>query len=210
LFGVFKYVIPKILIMLFISIASNAASAHMADSLARCATEDSDKVRLMCYDSLATKAGIKEPEAEVVSDPGKWNVYEEKSPIDDSRNVHLFVMSNETVKSGYNTVKPSLHIRCSENKTNVFLNWGLYLGLEKTKMLTRFDKEKATMSSWSISTNNEAAFVRGNDIEFAKKVMKHQKLLVQVTPFGENSVMTTFNISGLSEAIKPLREACHW
>lgn len=200
----------KTLIMLFVLMVSNNVSAHMVDSLAKCATETSDETRLICYDSLATKIGIKKPEAKVVSDPGKWNVHEEKSPIDDSFNVHLFVMSNKTVKSGYNTVKPSLHIRCSENETNVFLNWGLYLGLEKTKMLTRFDKEKATMSSWSISTNNEAVFVQGNDIEFAKKIMKHQKLLVKVTPFGGNSVMTTFDISGLSEAIKPLREACHW
>ncbi|MDD9869058.1 MAG: type VI secretion system-associated protein TagO [Gammaproteobacteria bacterium] len=200
----------KILIMLFISIVSNNVSAHMADSLAKCATEASDKVRLICYDSLVTKIGMKKPKTKMISGPGKWNVHEEKSQIDDSLNVHLFVISNETVSSGYNTVKPSLHIRCSENKTSVFLNWGLYLGLEKTKMLSRFDKEKATVSSWSISTNNEAVFVRGSDIEFAKKIMKHQKLLVKVTPFGENSVMATFDISGLSEAIKPLREACHW
>lgn len=200
----------KILVMLFISMVSNNVSAHMADSLAKCATEVFAEARLTCYDSLATKTGIKKPEAKVVSALGKWNVREEKSPIDDSLNVHLFVTSNETVRSGYSTVKPSLHIRCSENETNVFLNWGLYLGLEKTKMLTRFDKEKATMSSWSISTNNEAVFVRGNDIEFAKKVMKHQKLLVKVTPFGENPIVATFDISGLSEAIKPLREACHW
>jgi len=40
--------------------------------------------------------------------------------------------------------------------------------------------------------------------------MKHDNFLTQITPYGENPVMATFDIQGLKEAIKPLRKACGW
>ncbi len=178
--------------------------------IAKCATKDSDAARLVCYDSLAARLGVERPKSKISTGVGKWKVREDRSPIDDSVNVYLSITAAETVRSGYNTVRPSLYIRCAENKTNVFLTWDLYLGLDSTTMLTRFDKQKATTSKWSISTDNKAVFVRGSDIDFARKLMNHNKLLTQITPYGESPVMATFEISGLQEAIKPLREACHW
>ena len=77
-------------------------------------------------------------------------------------------------------------------------------------MLIRLDKQKSKTRSWSISTDNKAVFVRGSDISFAKELMKHDKLLTQVTPYGESPVMATFDIRGLTEAIKPLRKTCNW
>jgi type VI secretion system protein VasI len=35
-------------------------------------------------------------------------------------------------------------------------------------------------------------------------------MIVRITPFGENPFTATFNISGLEEAIVPLRQACKW
>ena len=85
-----------------------------------------------------------------------------------------------------------------------------YLGLDETRMLTRLDKQKSKTKLWSISTDNKAVFVRGSDIGFTKELMKHDKLLTQITPYGESPVMATFDIRGLTEAIKPLRKTCHW
>jgi type VI secretion system protein VasI len=186
------------------------AFADEKTEIAKCAANKSDAERLICFDALAKTLGVDQPKTKVTTGIGKWNLQEDKSPIDDTVNVYLSIISNEPVSSGYNTVKPSLFIRCSEGKTNVFLNWGLYLGLDETKMLTRFDKEKAETSSWSISTDNKAIFFQGKDIEFAKKLMQHETLLTQITPYGQSPVMATFEISGLKEAIIPLREACKW
>lgn len=198
-----------VLITIFFFIATGSAYSSEKQEIAKCAAKQSDAARLICYDQLARSLGVDKPKT-TVQGKGDWNIRVDHSPIDDSRNVYLSVDSQETVLSGYNAVRPSLFIRCAENTTNVFVNWGLYLGLDSTRMLTRFDDAKATTNKWSISTDNKTVFVRGSDIAFTKKMMNYNKLLVQITPYGESPVMATFNIRGLSGAIKPLREACHW
>ncbi len=184
--------------------------ADQTKDIAVCASKSSDAVRLICYDSLAIKLGVDKPKTKITTGKGHWKVRDDKSQIDDSVNVTLSLSSNKKVHSGYKSVQPRLYVRCSENKTNVFLTWDLYLGLKQTNMLTRFDKLKASTSSWSLSTDNKAVFVKGSNINFAQKLMKHKKLLVQITPYNKNPVMATFDISGLKEAIQPLREACKW
>ncbi|SOC51452.1 type VI secretion system protein VasI [Chromohalobacter canadensis] len=201
----------RILIAITITLAFHpAAYADQKREIAKCAEKESDAARLICYDKLAESLGVDEPVTTSTKGSGEWSVTTRRSLIDDSTNVYLSVQSEETVRSGYNTVRPSLHVRCKENTTNVFLTWNLYLGLDETRMLTRFDKAKATTKTWSISTDNKAVFVRGSDIGFAKRMMRHEKLLTQITPYGESPVVATFKIGGLSEAIKPLRNACHW
>lgn len=200
----------KVIWLIALTTTSSVALADTKQDIAKCAAASADATRLVCYDAVARKLGVDKPSSTTVTGNGRWSVRSEKSPIDDSVNVYLSVQSEELVRSGYNTVRPSLFIRCSENKTNVFLDWGLYLGLDSTPMLTRFDSDNATTETWSISTDNKAVFVRRGDITFAKKMMNHNKLLTQITPYGESPVMATFPISGLSEAIKPLRQACGW
>lgn len=200
----------KAILFIACATASSMALADTKQDIAKCAATSADAARLVCYDAIARRLGVDKPSSTTISGSGKWSIRSDKSPIDDSVNVYLSIQSKEPVRSGYNTVRPSLFIRCSENKTNVFLNWGLYLGLDSTRMLTRFDSENATTETWSISTDNKAVFVRGSDITFAKKMMSHDKLLTQITPYGESPVMATFPIAGLSEAIKPLRQACNW
>lgn len=200
----------KALLIIACAAASSVVLADTKQDIARCAATPADAARLVCYDAVARALGVDRPSSTTTTGIGKWSVRSDRSPIDDSVNVYLSVESDEPVRSGYNTVRPSPFIRCSENQTNVFLNWGLYLGLDSTQMLTRFDSEEATTETWSISTDNKAVFVRGSDIGFAKKMMGYEKLLAQITPYGESPVMATFPIAGLSEAIKPLRQACNW
>jgi len=189
---------------------SSVAFAGTQTEVAKCAAKGSDASRLICYDNLAKSLGVDKPKTKISTGKGKWIVREDKSAIDDTINVYLSISSNKPIRSGYNTVRPTLYVRCAENKTNIFLTWNLYLGIDETTMLTRFDKQKANTRSWSISTDNKAVFIRGSDINFAKQLMKHDKLLTQITPYSESPVMATFDIRGLSEAIKPLRKACRW
>lgn len=141
---------------------------------------------------------------------GNWYVSAKKSQIDDSEKVTLILQADEPVKTSFSKVTPLLFVRCSEAKTNVYVSWDIYLGLEQTEMLIRFDRAPAQTKTWSISTDSKAVFVRGGDVNFAKKMMHHGKLLAQITPYGESPVTAVFNIEGLKEAIKPLRRACSW
>jgi len=89
---------------------------------------------------------------------------------------------------------------------------GVYLGLNSTYVTHRIDKAASKQTKWSLSTKNEhTGKWNGNtSIPFIKSLFGKSNLLMQVTPYGENSVMTTFDISGLESAIKPLRAQCSW
>ena len=108
------------------------------------------------------------------------------------------------------TSTPVLFITCREKKTELFINWDVYLGLGETSMLHRLDKQKAVTKVWDISGNTKAVFYRGRIIDFIKSLEKSGKMLAQITPYNENSATTTFDLKGLSEAIKPLQKSCGW
>lgn len=187
-----------------------ATAANEKTEIAKCAAQAADAARLICYDTLAKNLGVDKPKTTSGKGAGKWQVSVEKSPIDDSTNVYMRVQAEAPVGTGYKRAHPSLFIRCMENNTSSFINWGMFLGTDETRVLTRLDSNAAAERNWSISTDRKAVFRPGDNVAWAQELMRYKKLLVQVTPYGESPVMATFDLTGLSEAIKPLREACHW
>jgi type VI secretion system protein VasI len=196
-----------------LTIISVPASADITADIARCAAIESPAERLACYDALAKRLGLEGGKKVSTSDApgvGKWRTSTETSPIDDSRNVYLRLDAEESIPSMLGTVRPTLYIRCKENRTELYISWGVYLGLDTTTLLTRLDSEKAKSATWHLSTDNEATFYPGSPISFIRNLLQHNTLLVQVTPYGESPVMVTFDLRGLEEAVKPLQEACNW
>ncbi|MCF7486709.1 type VI secretion system-associated protein TagO [Vibrio sp. A2-1] len=181
--------------------------------IAVCAAETSSVQRLACFDSLSNRIGVATPKVSVQKSSGKWKKQEEVSPLDDSTNIYIRVSGNETIPNRYNKlVTPELVIRCKENTTALSVWWGTYLGLNSTYVTYRVDKLKPKKTKWSLSTKNEhiGKWSGSSSIPFIKQLLGKEKLLMQLTPYGENSVMTTFDISGIEEAIKPLRKQCKW
>lgn len=76
----------------------------------------------------------------------------------------------------------------------------------------RLDDAPARTKGFTESTNNRSLGLwRGNQaIPFAKEMLDHDEMLVRMTPYGESAVTARFRISGLREAIAPLRAACAW
>ena len=186
------------------------AQTDIKRECAKCAAIAGDAERLACFDALARSLGAGAPKAIAIAGRGKWRVREEHSPIDDRRNVYLTLDAEIPIANSLGqSVTPTLWIRCSENATNVFIDFGVYLGIDETVLMTRLDAEEAQWTKWNISTNHQAVF-SPEYVATAREFMHHSKLLVQVTPYGENAVMTSFDLRGIDEAIKPLQEACSW
>ncbi len=206
-------------VSLYIQGLKNTSNSNIPSklSLSSCKNEKDATKRLNCFDKLSKQkndnvALNREEKKEIpipVIDKGKWVISDEISEIDDSRNVTLFLSADNEISSSYKTVTPTLILRCSENKTETYINWDMFLGSSSIKVLLRHDKEKAKTRRWDTSTDHKATFVRGN-IPFIKKLLKHKKLLIKITPYSASPVTTTFDLRGLEEAIKPLRKACHW
>lgn len=203
-----KIIIAMALCLSAISTAYAAENVNQ-EALLKCQAEAKSDTRLACYDKLLP------PNAGDVSKPavdvGKWQVTTEISPVDDSENVYVGLFANNSIRSQFGeTITPGLYIACREKKTALFINWGAYLGLNETTMLSRLDKQKAITKKWNISSDAKSVLYRGDVIEFVKALTKANVMFTQITPFNENPVSATFEVSGLSEALKPLQKACGW
>lgn len=199
----------KILIILLI-ITVSETFADIKKDVAICAAKDSDATRLICYDELAKTLNVDMPKQKISVGKGKWTVSEETSAIDDSKKVTLLLDAENSIGDSYRKYTPTIVLRCSENKTNAYIVMGKFLGSDGIKVLTRLDKQKASKKRWSISTDHKAIFAPGSNTGYIKTLIKHDKLLVQLTPYSASPVMTTFDLRGLKEAVIPLRNACHW
>lgn len=151
--------------------------------------------------------------------PSPWNVSEEVSPMDDSRNVYLSTRSNEAVPGRYgrSTVRPTLYVRCVENTTALVLHMdGHHMASSEYHTWghvdMRIDDGKAFTKSMRQSTNNRSLglWSGGTSIPVIRQMFGADQLIVRATPYSESPITMTFDISGLEEEITPLREACHW
>ena len=188
---------------------------HSASSLNECQSLKDDSKRLQCFDSLPKSTDNQEPdglqEGLPEGDVGEWSINKVQSKIDDSWNVFVSLNSTDTIRTRFGEqVYPSLNAMCREGKTYIYVDWGQFLGTNEIPMIQRIDSEKATQKTMLLSTDSKSVFYQGNAITFAKKLMDSKKVFLRVTPYGENSVDATFNLAGLSEAIKPLRHECKW
>jgi type VI secretion system protein VasI len=192
--------------LLYFSIGT--ANAIDNKVFAKCAAIDGDLARLECYDTIAKKNNLngRQLKPTSIKDKGKWNVSVDVNPIDDSKTVTLILDANSG-KSRFG--KPVyMVLRCKSKKTNLYIGWNDYLGGE-ADILTRIGKNKANTSRWSMSTDKKASF-HPKPIPFIKEMLQSNKLIAQVTPYNASPVTAVFNTSGLTNAIKPLKETCGW
>lgn len=82
-------------------------------------------------------------------------------------------------------------------------------GTDGATVTLRFDKEKATKYRTSKSTDGEALFF-DQSVGLIKKMLGHSTLLFEFVPFNSSPALTTFDLRGLTESIKPLRDTCKW
>ena len=102
--------------------------------ISKCRAENDKEARLNCYDKLfpQNEAVQSESQLEKATDAGKWHTSITTSPIDDSKNVILSLESDDYIRTPFGeAVTPTLFIACREKKTEVFLSWDVYLGLEQ-------------------------------------------------------------------------------
>jgi len=203
----------KIISLVFFSsfVGFSHAETNISEQLAQCQKVTDNTERLGCFDKLGKLKVEDKIESSEPQSAGKWESRSEKSPIDDSSNEFVYLSAESQIRGQFSeSITPSLYITCREKKTELYINWDTFLGIDSSRVLTRIDTQKAVNRTWQISTDNKATFYNGQTISFIKELMKSKKMFVQITPYGENPVQTTFDLSGLSAAIKPLRKACKW
>lgn len=195
-----------------------AIATPVSADLATCAKINNVLDRVSCYDQLSGRI----PTKEVVKKPvgaGDWTVEIKKSAFEDTEDVYLSLDSTGTVQCrGIDGPQPvTLVVRCLENRTVVYIvaqQCHLTSGGSRSygEVDFRIDTQKAFSQQMQKSNSNDAlGHWRGKEaIPLAKRLFGGEKLLVRFTPYAENAKTAEFNISGLEEAVKPLRKSCGW
>lgn len=193
--------------------SSFSANADVNTDVAKCAAETNSVKRLECFDSLSNRLGVASPKTATTT-VSKWHINKNTSPIDDSSNITIILDADSSI-SGWprKTNTPTLVLRCKEGKTEAYIVTGMSpqveYGTDRATVTLRFDKEKATKYQTSKSTNGEALFF-GQSVGLIKKMLQHTTLLFEFVPFNSSPAMTTFDLRGLAEAVKPLKDTCKW
>ncbi|AQS50748.1 hypothetical protein PAEH1_02780 [Paenalcaligenes hominis] len=208
-------------VLLLAASLSFSVSAQTPDDLIRCSVASDSTERLKCFDGLASKEQARRDEAakKDLSAPkstGDWRVQIDQSPIDDSKTVVLVSKTKDTIPGRFKEVSsPSLVLRCLRNTTSAYINFdGHHMADIQGygKITFRVDKNKAFSRNTDVSTDNKALgfWSGGTAIPFIKQLLGGETLLIQATPFSESPITFTIDISGIDEAVKPLRETCGW
>ncbi len=190
--------LTALLILLF-----SSSYADLTDEFNFCRDINDNKSRLECFDKIGS-------EKETIQTKSKWVLHTDVSKIDDSKRVILHVISSDEIEGvlGNNT-NPVLLLRCQENKTEVFVNTDVFLGIGEISVTSRIDKQKAVTTKALTSSDNKAFFI-SKPISFIKNLMAGERVLFKLTPYNSSPIIFEFNIAGLESEIKPLREACNW
>lgn len=194
------------LYLLLVGIPLHAADTRR--SIAACSAINGDLARLECFDSLAKSLGLSSPQSEKVptKNIGKWRVTSSKNPIDDSKTaVASLEATGDRSKWGKSI---SLILRCQSGKTEAYIAWGDYLGSDSVAVLTRIGKSEAQSKEWSISSDKTATFYHGDAIAFIENLAKEKNFVAQATPYNENPKTAIFDLTGIENAVRPVRSAC--
>lgn len=193
--------------ILWLAMAGGAPLA--AQTGAECARIADPDTRLSCYDALfVTDAPV--PRA------GAWQVRDTRSALDDSRRVILIVESREPLRGRFGRAEPaSLILRCEENTTALFVNWGGHFMSDLNRggrVDYRIDRRPPGQVTMQASNDHMALGLWSGRtaIPFIRQLLEGEELYLRATPFSESRIEARFPIAGLETAIRPLREACSW
>lgn len=209
--------------------ASPAFTEDLPADVRACRFINTDAVRLACFDKATDPAAQdadpaddseEQPavDAEASTAPvSKWSSRQEKSVMTDQTSHFLTVRSTDYVQCSQfgNSAPLTLWARCMEDTTALIISGDCHLasGFDGYgEVMMRTDDDKAVTRSFEASTDNSALglWTGGRAIPVLESMFGKERLVVRLTPFSMSPIEATFDIAGLEEAIKPLREECGW
>lgn len=143
----------------------------------------------------------------------RWEQNIDVSKIDDSSVVTLMLPANNQINGWLMSAIPTLHIRCKENATELFIVTQTSANIEDIydshTVEIRLDKGNAFKQRWTASTDNNALFAP-NAIDLSKKIAVAEKMVVRFTPFNANPQVIEFDVVGLNKHLKLVAKTCKW
>lgn len=193
--------------------AEKADSQALTQALSECRLESSQLIRLACYDKIIADSSVATDIDS--SQMGKaWRQAMEHEMHREDNSAGFLVTVPETgdysvimtiPAIGFAPPRPVMMISCIDNITR--LQVALPRQQEAGSVMLTTDKTQFT-ADWFLRENGYVLeSSRGiPGIDEIKRLLNGEKLTLKLA----NNDRLTFNISEMSEEIKPLRAACHW
>lgn len=196
----------------FLSTCICLGTHALADDAHHCSTVEEKQERLECFDAAFPRySGLRADHSK-----SNWEISEEVNRLNDSIITVLSTKSNEVISTRLGQQwRATLYIRCQDDLTSLYLHFpGHHMSDVSGHGAVdyRVDKDLAQRVRMTASNNHEALglWYGGVAKPFIRKIKQGDSLFVRVTPYSESPIDMTFTISGMSEAIKPIAEACYW
>jgi len=143
---------------------------------------------------------------------GAWVISSTTSPMDDMVSVVLKVDATRGLHDAGGSDVPSLIIRCKERDIDVYVYTGMIANNEYgnyggATIRIRIDHLPLEELNATESTSLDSLFFPKPDV-LAQRLIGHETLLFEFTPFHSSPHLFEFPISGLDVALKPLSMAC--
>ena len=186
----------------------------------KCHQISTDLERLKCYDketgyneTTTEPEEIAEPKPEPSIEPeGKqWRYSEERSALDNRKDVWLSVISDNTEGNSIGSpIRATLWLRCMENTTSVLIGFDRYTS-DNQNVRYKFDNESVQKQWMQTMRGGDGIGIWSGSraIPFIKKMYGKERMVVAYDTY-TGPVEFTFNIAGVQERIAPLAEACEW
>lgn len=197
----------NIIAIAFMATAISVHAKTVEEQVKFCAVINNDIARLACYDAIVNDQRKAEDANAQVSSTRKWKSSVNVNPIDDTKAVLLTLVSDKGKSSWGTPVR--LEIQCLRQKTTLVVHWQDYLGNE-AKVTTRFGVEVPRTEQWILSEDSQATFYPGDTPALLRQMMTSDQAVFQASPYFEDPIVAVFDITGMAEAIKPIRASCFW
>lgn len=143
---------------------------------------------------------------------GKWITEISQSEFDDSKTVLIYLDADNKIKDWQgNEQLPRLSIRCQEKALHAWLDVGMppdsIASDGYAYIRVRYDQDEADKAAVKPSTDGEELKFFGAK-DPIMTMMDHKKFLVGFTPYKSDEVSFSFDLTGLTEAMKPVLEIC--
>lgn len=196
-----------------------ADQQDFAERLMSCKETVSVITRTQCYDNAIDDYDLNTLKKRTNTGANEWKLETRKSPMTDILNVTLTLASNDlfTTKDG-SQVRRFLILSCNEGKPNAYINWNTEFGKPEGTVNTNSDNivnfrlgaDAVVAERWAISTDKTASFIP-KPADFINKLV-NAKGVYAVTIWPSiyyETMRATFNVDGLANKIKPLKDSCH-
>ncbi len=105
--------------------------------------------------------------------------------------------------------RSTLGVRCDNHRTHAFLAWDAAVG-STPRVSYRLGAREPVEQVWNTASDPAAAFVPERTVDVLRAAMLHDSLSATVTPAAGAPITAVFDLDGMENALRPIREACGW